>query len=203
MQISNSRTVRVDRRRTNRVLIVTVLATLAYGCATKAILQVERDPAADFSQYSTWSWFPIPSDDDRDRSESERELSRLVWEQIVREFAKRGFHYQRQGADLGVGARLRVGREKHVISQIQAIETLNSLHTSPSYEIQATNHEVKFYERGRLTIRVTELRRNQEVWRGEYTDTPREIFAPHAKEAVTITLESFPGISKGSDPAPH
>ena len=94
-----------------------------------------------------------------------------------------------------MGARLRVRREKHITHTTDAIETLHSHHSSPSYEVQSIQREVQFYERGRLEIRVMDLARNREVWRGEFVGIPRKTFAPYAKQAVTTTLGSFPQAS--------
>ena len=182
----------------SRVLLPIALLVLASGCSTKAGVQVSRDTAVDFSQYATWSWLPIVREDERPRSDMERKLSEAVQQQIRRELSKRGFSYRPKNADLGVGARLAIQRERHVVYHSTAVETLPTFDNSPSYEIQATQSEVTRCERARLTIRATDLRRNREVWRGEYEGLCRDTFAPHVNEAIARTLESFPAApSKG------
>jgi len=179
-------------RRSRGVLLAIVVLVLAAGCSTKAGVRVTRDAAADFSQYTTWSWLPLVREDEGPRSDMERKLGEAVQQQIRRELSKRGFGYRSRNADLGIGARLTIQREEHIAHHSSAIETLPTFDNSPAYEIQATRSEVTRCERGRLAIRAMDLRRNREVWRGEYQGPCREAFAPYVSEAVARTLESFP-----------
>lgn len=189
--------VKTSIRQSHGVLLLLALLMLAVGCSTTAGVRTSHDGATDFSQYRSWSWLPVARKDERPRSDVERELAALVLEHIRRELSERGFSYRRENADLAVDARLVVAREKHVTYHSTAIESLNSFHSSPSYEIQATEREIVIYERGRLTIRVMDLRRNREVWRGEYEKRHRDPFAAHVKAAVANTLESFPAVPRG------
>ena len=181
-------------RQSRGALLPLAFLMLAVGCSTNVGVQTRRDGAANFSQYRSWSWLSVEREDESPRSDIELELAALVLEHIHREFSERGFIYRSDNADLGVDARLAVTRERHVTHHNTAIESLHSFHSSPSYEVQATTREVVNYQRGRLTIRVMDLRRNREVWRGEYEKRHRDHFAAHMKEAVRRTLESFPAV---------
>jgi len=189
--------VKTSIRRSHGILLPLALLVLAVGCSTNAGVQTRRDGAANFSQYRSWSWLHVEREDQSPRSDVESELAARVLENIRREFFERGFTYRRDNADLGVDARLAITSEQHVTHQTTAIESLHSFHSSPSYEVQATEREVVDYQRGRLTIRVMDLRRNREVWRGEYEKRHRGLFAAHIKAAVASTLENFPAVPTG------
>jgi len=192
--------VKTSIRQSHGVLLPLALLMLAVGCSTTAGVKTSRDRTANFSQYRSWSWLPVAKMDERPRSDVERELAALVLEQVGRQLSERGFSYRRENADLAVDARLAVARERHVTHHSTAIESLHSFHSSPSYEIQATESEIVNYERGRLTIRVMDLRRNREVWQGEYERRHRDSFAAHVKTAVASTLESFPAAASEEPP---
>jgi hypothetical protein len=178
-------------------LVVAFLAA-GIGCSTKFSVDVSRSAAADFSQYRSWSWILVVPEDQEPINEDERALSTLVIKHVSREFFERGFTYRRGDADLGVDARIMVSREQHVTNRTSAVESLHSFHSTPSYEIQATETEVVDYERGRLLIRVLDLRRNRVVWRGEYNGRFPDSFTSHVEAAVASTLESFPAVPEAA-----
>ena len=184
-------------RQSHGVLLLLALLMLAVACSTDTGVRTRRDHTANFSQYRSWSWLPVEREDESPRSDVEHELAALVLKHIRRELSERGFIYRRDNADLGVGARLVVTREQHVTHHSNAIESLHSFHSTPSYEIQTTEREVVNYQRGRLTIRVMDLHRNREVWLGECDKRHRDLFAAHVKAAVEDTLERFPAVPSG------
>ena len=173
-------------RQSRGTLLPLAFLMLALGCSTNVGVQTRRDGAANFSQYRSWSWLSVEREDESPRSDIELELAALVLEHIHREFSERGFIYRSDNADLGVDARLAVTRERHVTHHNTAIESLHSFHSSPSYEVQATTREVVNYQRGRLTIRVMDLRRNREVWRGEYEKRHRDHLRPGLARSVRV-----------------
>jgi hypothetical protein len=192
--------VKASIHRPHGVLLTLAVLMLAAGCATKASVQTSRDGTANFSGFRSWSWLPDAREDERPHSDDEHELASLVFEQIHQELSERGFSYRRKNADLAVDARLTVTREQHVTHRNTAIESLNSFHGSPSYEIHATEREIVIYQRGRLTIRVIDLRRKRVVWQGIYESRHRDPFAAYVKAAVASTLESLPAVP-GGDPS--
>lgn len=183
-----------------RSLPALAVLALAVGCATSVELQTLRDDETDFSRYRSWSWRPAAVEDERPRSETERELARRVHRGIRRDLAQKGFDYRSGNADLEIDARLAVTREQEVTHRTGAIESLSSLHDSASFEIQGTRREVVPYERGRLTIRVIDRRRNREVWRAEYEGRFRGEFTPHVERAIAHSLASLPEVP--SEPPP-
>jgi len=187
-------------RRSHGYLLPPALLVLAMACASGQGVQATRDDTADFSRYRSWSWLADAREKERPLLDVERELSALVQERILREFAGRGFHFRRENADLGVEVRLDVDREQHIIYRNLATQSLHSFHASPSYEIQGAEREVVTHERGRLAIRVLDLRAGREVWRGEYAGRFSDAFTEHVAEAVASTLESFPTAATASSP---
>jgi len=189
--------VKTSIRQSCTALITGTLLLAFPGCThlepgEEAGVQVSRDENADFSQFTTWSWLPISSEDAGPRSETEQRLSARVQQQINRELRGRGFRYRATNADLGIGARLIVEREKRTVNQTTAIQTLSSLHYSSSIQVQATQQQVALYERGRLTIRAIDLRRDRVVWRGVHEARFRDSIEPHVGDVVARTLARFP-----------
>lgn len=180
----------IHRSCTARVSAALIL--LAFGCSTRATLVVSRADDMDLSQYSTWSWVQVAREDDRTPSEAERRLSGLVQYQIRRELYERGFRYRPQEADLGIDASLSIQRVMQIVNQRTAVQTLHSFNNSPSVHVQATEVEVAVYQRGRLTIRVTDLRRDRVVWTGIYKQRFRDSIEPHVSDIVVRTLADFP-----------
>ena len=187
---------KTSSRQFRAAVVATALALLVSGCTTRSGVLVSRDEGADFSRYTTWSWLALVPEDERPRSEAERRLSERVQRQVHRELHRRGYRYRAQNADLGIGSRLIIEREKHVVNQTTAIQTVDSLHYSRSIQVQATQHEVAFYQRGRLTIRAIDLRRNREVWRGVYEERFPDSIEPHVGDVVVKTLASFPATER-------
>lgn len=180
-------------RQSCTAVVAAVLLLAAAGCSTRNGVAVSRDEGVDFSRFTTWSWLSLESvEDERPRGETERRLSELVQRQIHRELHGRGYRYQARNADLGIGSRLIIEHEKHIINQTTAIETLHSLHNGPSIQVQATRSEFAIYQRCRLTIRATDLERDRVVWRGVYEDRFRDSIEPQLEDVVVRTLSRFP-----------
>jgi hypothetical protein len=163
---------------------------------------VEFDEREDFSRYRTWDWLPraarvvdaplshTPALDAR--------LARLV----ERALRARGFERTHGPADFFVSYYLRVQREFVTVRETPAMQQLSSLHSSPSYWIQATRSELHTYERGHLAIVVAGRRQQRVIWRGEIEGRFREDFSPHLEEVVWSLLERFPPQTKPAAPAP-
>lgn len=191
-----------ERIHVDLVLVIpAAIAALLLGCSTTTTrAQASREASIDLSRYTTWSWLLPGHEDETPHSELERELAASVVRQVRRELHARGFVYRADGADLGIEARLTVRRQKHVTRQSTAVQTLHSLHSTPSFEVQATQTEIRNCERGRLRIRVVERASGRELWRGDHDGGCREEgFASHVREAVSTTLATLPAASGRGD----
>jgi hypothetical protein len=188
--------VKTSSRPFRTAVVATALVLLVSGCSTRSGVVVSRDEGADFSQYPTWSWLELAPEDETPPSQTERRLSARVQRQIQRELHWRGYRYRTRNADLGIDSRLIIEREKHIVNQTTAIQTVDSLHHSRSIQVQATERDVEFYQRGRLTIRAIDLRRNTVVWRAVYEERFRDSIEPHVGDVVAKTLARFPATER-------
>ena len=72
------------------------------------------------------------------------------------------------------------------------MQTLASMHSSPSYAIQATETDFQVYENGALAIVVAERAGLRVIWDGVLRGRHRDEFSPHLEDAVARLLQDFP-----------
>lgn len=187
---------------------VQLLASLAFlaclGPACASPVDVTWDARVDFSRYRTWDWLPELSRSlDAEAPDLDpRALGPTLTRHVARELAAKGLSRDRLGADLLVGARLRVERRLVVTQQSGAVQHLASMHDSPSYDVQATRTQLDPYEKGRLEIAVASSREGRVVWRGVVEDEVRGEIAAHVGELVARLLARFPA-ADGEARGPH
>lgn len=172
---------------TARLLVGLLLATLGSGCATRA--QVDVDEETDFSRYRTWGWQPREAPPQRTRPSA---LDVQVAGQIQAALLDRGLRYVAQDPDLLVAARLVITPEQVTEHTTPAVQSLSTLNSGGSFEIQVTERVVRDYERGRLAVEVIDARKRREVWRGEIEGRYQEAFRPHLDEFVVRLFGRFP-----------
>jgi len=180
------------------ILLISILL-LSTGCLGVQGVRVSQDPAVDFSLYRTWSWIPRPANPSYEPSTEEIELSTRVLKQIRVELARRGLQFRAKDSDLGIDAQLVITRERRVSNERIATQTLHSFHYGGNYEIQTTQRRITIHQRGRLTIRAVDRRREQEVWRADYERTTQDGFGPAVAAVVKATLANFPAVSEEAD----
>jgi len=172
---------------TARLLVVLLLATMGSGCTTG--MQVHLDQETDFSQHRTWGWQPREAAPRRARPSA---LDVQLARQIQSALLGRGLYYVDEDPDLLVSVRLVITPEQVTEHTTPAVRGLSSLHDSGSFEIQATETVVHYYERGRLAVEVIDARQQREVWRGEIEGRYREAFRPHLNEVIVRLIGRFP-----------
>lgn len=171
-------------------LAAIALAGFALACATR--VDVTFDEGRDFSPYRTWNWLPgAASQVDAPLGDGLALEARLV-RLVEGALEARGFERSAQQADLLVSVYLGIQRELVLASETGAVESVQSLHSTPSYEIQVTRQELHSYERGYILVAVSDAVQRRPIWRGEFQGRFRGNFWPHLDEAVSILLQQFP-----------
>jgi hypothetical protein len=168
--------------------LLALVLPCAAACATSR--EVWFDQREDFSRHRTWEWLPPPAQtvDAPDRA---RELEARLIRLVARALDERGLEFAPGRADLLVRYDLDVEREHVLVHETPAVEQLSSLHSSPSYEIQATRQVLHVYEHARLEIVVlADAQRRRPIWRGAIAGRYRGAFP--LKQAVARLLEAFP-----------
>ncbi len=80
----------------------------------------------------------------------------------------RGFRRAPGSAEILVVFDLTIRREDVEVAHTEALQTLHSLHSSPSFEVQATRYEMHHYEIVDLKIVAIDPREKRVVWRGSF-----------------------------------
>ncbi len=171
-------------------LAAVLIGGLGLACTTT--VHVAFDDREDFSRHRTWDWLPHEAITVHALPPDQHELDTLLTRLVEGELIARGFERSEGAADFLVASYLRVQRELMTVSVTPATQFLYSLHSSPSYAIQATTQEVHAYERAYLAIVVAEGREQRLIWRGEFEGRFRGSFAPHLGDAVSNLLDRIP-----------
>ena len=170
-------------------LSIALFSSIA-SCATTTSLRVE-DPG-DVSRFHTWNWLR----DDGKRVDSPADpgsnLKRRAARQIEASLRARGFRRVPESAELLVDFDLAIRREVVEVARTGALQTLHSLHSSPSFEVQATHYEMRRYEIADLKIVAIDPRERSVVWRGSFVKRYEEARFPHINDAVAQLLARLP-----------
>jgi len=179
-------------------LRIAVALSVSLGVACSTSPEISFDEREDFSRYRTWDWLPGAARTiDAPAADSvalDLELARLV----ERALDRRGFERVRRRPDLRVGVRLEVRREEVTIYETHAIEQLSSLHSSPSYEVQAAVKRRQTYERSRLLVFAIEARHGRVVWEGALAARSPGRLGAQLERTIADLLERFPSAGRAS-----
>jgi hypothetical protein len=173
-----------------RLAVSIVLLSSIVSCATTMSLRAE-DPG-DVSRFRTWDWLR----DDGERvdapSDGDSELELQVARQIEESLGARGFRRAPGSAEILVVFDLTIRREDVEVARTGALQTLHSLHSSPSFEVQATRYEMRHYEIVDLKIVAIDPREQSVVWRGSFAKRYEEARPPQMNDAVAQLLARLP-----------
>jgi hypothetical protein len=171
-------------------VVASIVAGLTVGCATH--VDVAYDEGRDFSPYRTWSWLPgaacLVDAPLADGYALQARLARLV----ERGLDARGLQQSEEQADLVISVYLGIQRQLLIVNETGAVQSVHSLHSSPSFEVQATRRELRSYEHAHVVISVSDARELRPVWRGEFRGRFRGNFWPHLDEVVSELLQHLP-----------
>lgn len=147
-------------------------------------------PQLDLTEPPTWAWL-VPEEgpwgaDDPD-------LDAAVRAAVERELAARGcVAATALPPDLFVTYDVEIERRVRLASEQPPLETLYSLHDSPSYEIQHVETVTRFYEDATLTVSVANASDREVVWTGSARRRARRSFTPHAARTVEQAFRGWP-----------
>jgi hypothetical protein len=171
-----------------RLAFSIALLSSIVGCATTLNLRVE-DPG-DVARFRTWDW--LRDDGERVHAPADRDSELQVARQIEESLSARGFRRVPGSAEVLVDFDLTIRRESVEVASTGALQTLHSLHSSPSFEVQATRYETLHYEIADLKIVAIDPRERSVVWRGSFAQRYEEARSPQINDAVAQLLAKMP-----------
>jgi hypothetical protein len=155
-------------------------------------MSLRAEDPGDVSRFRTWDWLR----DDGERvdapADGDSELELQVARQIEESLGARGFRRAPGSAEILVVFDLTIRREAVEVARTEALQTLHSLHSSPSFEVQATRYEMHHYEIVDLKIVAIDPREQSVVWRGSFAKRYREARSPQMNDAVAQLLARLP-----------
>lgn len=183
-----------------RCLASVLLAAWSAGCASS--VGVEFDPAEDFSHYETWQWLPRLEPPLGAPPRRDDPLRETVAALVERELDSRGYRRaEGDSPDFFVTLHLEVQREVKVTWETPAKQSVHSLHSGPSYEVQSQQRVVRVFETAELAIDLADGLDRQLVWRGTVNRRVRGELGTELEAEVGRILERFPPSVSGSDAA--
>jgi hypothetical protein len=158
------------------------------SCATTMSLRVE-DPG-DVSRFRTWDWLHDGGEkvDASAAPDSELQVARQIEEWL----SSRGYRRATGSAEILVDFDLAIRRGVVEVARTEALQTLHSLHSSPSFEVQATRYEKRHYEIADLKIVAIDPRERSVVWRGSFAKRYGEARTLQLNDAVAQLLVRLP-----------
>jgi len=173
-----------------RLLFSIALLSSTGGCAQSSILRVEE--LGDISRYRTWDWLRDPGQTADAVAEPGSDLSFQIARQIEESLLARGFRRAPGRAELLVDFAFELRREGVQVPRTGAMATLNSLHSSPSFEVQAITYETHYHEIADLRIVAIAPRERSVIWRGSLAERYEGARSAQLKDAVVQLLERMP-----------
>jgi hypothetical protein len=160
------------------------------SCTTAMSIRVED--LGDVSRFHTWDW--LRDGDERAGAPVDpgSRFDRHVARQIEESLSARGFRRAPGSAEVLVDFDLRIRQETVEVARNGALRTLNSLHSSPSFEVQATYYEIHHYEVAELKIVAIDPRERSVVWRGAFVKRYAVARPPQLSDAVVQLLAKLP-----------
>jgi hypothetical protein len=184
------------------IALMTAFVALAAGVALAGIkVQVDHDPAFDFTPLHTWTWHPkgpgnavkIITEDD-DSAAFKKEVEPKIMNIVESEFTRRGFA-RPAGTEpdfyVTYYALVTVGNSEQYMGQFVNAAQWGLPPVTPS------TTSLKVYPRGSLILDVTSRTTNEVVWRGVAQaelkwDDPQDKREKRVREAVQELLKKFP-----------
>lgn len=192
------------RARTRASLCAVVLVALVAGIGCGVPMQVRVEDAEHLARLRTWNFLPRETRNVRAASPGEaaaleRRLERLIGEALTHHGFQRAFGL----ADFYVTYALHVHSEVVTTWETGAERYLSSLHSSPSFIVQAQRPRRVRVETAQLVISVVDPRRREIGWRGELAHRMEGAFAPELARSVGRLFTEFPMAVPGEPTVPR
>jgi hypothetical protein len=173
-----------------RLTLSIVLLSSIVSCATTMNLRVE-DPG-DVARFRTWDWLSDEGERVGAPAGTDSVLELQVARQIEELLSARGFRRAPGSAEVLVDFDITIRRAVVEVARTGALQTLHSLHASPSFEVQATQYEMRHYEIVDLNFVAIDSRERSVVWRGSFEKRYGEARSPQMNDAVAQLLARMP-----------
>ncbi len=176
-------------RLTTCLLVAFGLLSFAPGCQTPTL---QIDEPGDVSRYRTWDFVrPVRGLIHAPLLEADA-LEPVVARQVETSLFDRGFRRTRTNPDVLLYFRLSVRGQLVKRNVTGAIHHLASLHSSASYDVQATHTELTRYDIAELLVLMIDPREHHLVWRGRLNRRYRDEVTPYLGELVSQLLAHLP-----------
>jgi len=180
-------------------LALAILATLGVACTTTIDVSIEqRQPLGG---ERTWNFPGRPSGSVRAPAEDVEGLNAVLMRLVERCLESRGFTRVSVDPDFYVSYALEVERQYVVFFETPAVESIQSLNHTVSWEVQASTRRLEMHESGRLTIFVTDPSEHSVIWRGDFEGRFKGRLSRHLKDAVAGLLGRLPAAELAGDAA--
>jgi hypothetical protein len=173
-----------------RLALSIVLLSGIVSCATTMSLRVE-DPG-DVARFRTWDWLRDDAERVDARAGPDSEMELQVARQIEELLSARGFRRAPGSAEVLVDFNLRIRRGVVEVARTGALQTLHSLHASPSFEVQATRYEMRHYEIVDLKFVAVDPQERSVVWRSSFAKRYEGARPSRMDDAVAQLLARMP-----------
>ncbi len=173
-----------------RLSVSIVLLSSIVSCATTMSLRAE-DPG-DVARFRTWDWLSDEGERVDAPAGTNSELELQVARQIEESLSARGFRRAPGSAEVLVDFDVTIRRGVVEVARTGAVQTLYSMHASPSFEVQATQYEMRHYEIVDLKFVAIDPRERSVVWRGSFAKRYWEARPPYINDAVVQLLAKMP-----------
>jgi hypothetical protein len=170
--------------------------TLA-ACASGPSVRTDRDPAADFGQYRSFSFYkPIAME----QAGYSSWISERIREDVRREMEARGYRYQPEGGDLLVNFQL-VQQERTELWSVPraSFEWIYSYHSRGYVAVPIWYDEPQLsrYREGVLTVDLVDGQRHRLVWTAAVSTPEGSKRAPEKRlaaidQAITAMFAKYP-----------
>lgn len=182
-----------------RASTLVAIASLCWGTACAAPVDVARSPGTDLSRFHSWSWDPAGLEVEAGADSAS--LRAAVARVVERAMAARGFTRDDRAPDLRVQARVSVRRRVGVVRVPMAPNLVNSMNASASYLVEGSTLERRLFEDLRLGIGIR-LPGGPLIWRATTGYSVELLEGRDLEQGILRLVDHIPPSASGSEGVP-
>jgi hypothetical protein len=185
-----------------RILVSSCLiaATLAAACATPPPEpQSMRDPAANFAEYRTFGWAPIPAPAGTDAPL--QLLDKNIRAAIAAEMKRKGYTESQDNPDLRISYET-AKADKIESNPVRIGVGVGGWGGNVGGSVGVSSPSVRNFTEGKLVIHAIEAAANAEVWQGSIEGrlTQGSVEPAAIQHAVSTAMRDFPARNAPAQP---
>jgi hypothetical protein len=172
-----------------------IAAALLAGCATPPPQpQSMRDPAANFAEYRTFGWAPIPAPAGTDAPL--QLLDKNIRAAIAAEMQRKGYTESQDNPDLRIGYET-AKADRVESSPVRIGVGVGSWGGNVGGSVGVSSSSVRSFTEGKLVIHAIDAAKNAEVWQGSIEGrlTKGSVEPAAIQHAVSTAMRDFPSRS--------